>query len=92
MVFLQPALIACYFPAGFAALSRIVQPDYRSLATSWVTPTAFVLGGGLLPSALGYMGQLYSIGTGILLAGIIVIAGSPLAFLLSLIDKMEEGC
>ncbi|MFC1839285.1 MFS transporter [Thermodesulfobacteriota bacterium] len=92
MVFLQPALIACYFPAGFAALSRIVQPDYRSLATSWVTPTAFVLGGGLLPSALGYMGQVYSIGTGILLAGIIVIAGSPLAFSLDLIDKMEEGC
>jgi len=92
MVFLQPALIVCYFPAGFSALSRIVQPDYRSLATSWVTPTAFVLGGGLLPSALGYMGQVYSIGTGISLAGIIIILGFPLAFLLDLIDKMEEGC
>lgn len=92
MVFLQPALIVCYFPAGFTALSRIVQPDYRSLATSWVTPTAFVLGGGLLPSALGYMGQVYSIGTGISIAGLIIIVGFPLAFMLSLIDKMEDGC
>lgn len=92
MVFLQPALIACYFPAGFSALSRIVQPDYRSLATSWVTPAAFVLGGGLLPQALGYMDRIYSIGTGISLAGIIMIAGFPLAFLLKLIEKMEDGC
>lgn len=92
MVFLQPALIACYFPAGFSALSRIVQPDYRSLATSWVTPSAFVLGGGLLPTALGYMGEMYSFGTGISLTGILMIAGFPLAFFLKLIDKMEEGC
>ncbi len=92
MVFLQPALIACYFPPGFAALSRIVQPDYRSLATSWVTPAALVLGGGLLPTALGYMGEAYSIGTGITLAGALIIIGFPLAFFLKLIDKMEEGC
>ncbi|MGD9159273.1 MAG: MFS transporter, partial [Desulfobacteraceae bacterium] len=92
MVFLQPALIACYFPPGFAALSRIVQPDYRSLATSWVTPTALVLGGGLLPTALGYMGETYSIGAGITMAGILIILGFPLAFFLKLIDKMEDGC
>ena len=92
MVFLQPALIACYFPPGFAALSRIVQPDYRSLATSWVTPTAIVLGGGLLPLALGYMGETYSIGAGITMAGILIILGFPLAFFLKLIDKMEDGC
>ena len=92
MVFLQPALIACYFPPGFAALSRIVQPDYRSLATSWVTPTALVLGGGLLPAALGYMGETYSIGTGITLAGILIFLGFPLSFFLKLIDKMEDGC
>jgi NNP family nitrate/nitrite transporter-like MFS transporter len=92
MVFLQPALIACYFPAGFSALSRIVQPDCRSLATSWVAPTAFILGGGLLPTALGYMGQVYSFGAGISLAGLIIAIGFPLTFMLDLIDKLEEGC
>jgi NNP family nitrate/nitrite transporter-like MFS transporter len=92
MVFLQPALITCYFPAGFSALSRIVQPDYRSLATSWVTPTAFILGGGLLPTALGYMGEVHSFGAGISLAGLIIALGFPLTFILDLIDRLEDGC
>ncbi len=92
MVFLQPAFIACYFPAGFSALARIVQPDYRSLATSWATPTAFIIGGGLLPTALGYMGQVWSIGAGISLAGVVIVLGFPLTFGLDLIDKLNDGC
>lgn len=92
VVFLQPALIVCFFPAGFSAMSRIVQPDYRSLATSWATPLAFIIGGGLLPAALGYMGQAYTIGAGISLAGLAMVLCFPLAFALHLIDKLEEGC
>jgi NNP family nitrate/nitrite transporter-like MFS transporter len=92
MVFLQPAPYCLLFPAGFVRLSRIGQPDYRSLATWWVTPSALVFGGGLLPTALGYMGEAYSIGAGITLAGVLIIMGFPLAFFLKLIDKMEDGC
>jgi NNP family nitrate/nitrite transporter-like MFS transporter len=92
MVFLQPALIVCYFPAGFSALSRIVQPNLRSLTTAWATPTAFILGGGLFPLGLGYMGQAHTFGAGIVLAGCITILGSFLAFSLTLLEKMEAGC
>ena len=92
VVFLQPALIVCYFPAGFAALARIVQPNLRSLATAWVTPTAFVLGGGLFPLLLGYMGQTVTFASGIVLAGGLIIAGSALPFFLDLIEKMDDGC
>ena len=92
VVFLQPALIVCYFPAGFAALARSVQPNLRSLATAWVTPSAFVLGGGLLPLLLGYMGQAFTFGSGIVLAGGLMVAGSILPFFLVLIDKMDDGC
>jgi NNP family nitrate/nitrite transporter-like MFS transporter len=92
VVFLQPALIVCYFPAGFAALARSVQPNLRSLATAWVTPSAIVLGAGLLPLLLGYMGQAYTFGSGIVLAGILIIAGSILPFFLELIEKMDDGC
>lgn len=92
LIFLQPALITCYFPAGFAALSRIVQPNMRSLASSLVPPTAFLLGGGLLPAALGYMGQTFSFGLGISLFGMIIFLGSILVFTLTLLEKMEEGC
>jgi NNP family nitrate/nitrite transporter-like MFS transporter len=92
VVFLQPALIVCYFPAGFAALARIVQPNLRSLATGWVTPCAIVLGGGLFPLLLGYMGQTVTFASGIVLAGGIIIVGSGLPFLLDLIEKMDDGC
>lgn len=92
IVFLQPALIVCYFPAGFAALSRIVQPDLRSLAAAWTVPTAFLLGGGLFPAVLGYMGQAYTFGLGISLAGCIITIGSVIAFFLNLLEKMNEGC
>jgi NNP family nitrate/nitrite transporter-like MFS transporter len=92
VIFLQPALIVCYFPAGFAALSRIVQPNLRSLVSAWAPPAAFILGGGLFPAGLGYMGQVYSFGIGIALGGCIIIAGSLLTTFLRLIDQLEEGC
>lgn len=92
VVFLQPAVSVCYFPAGFAALVRIVQPNLRSLATAWVAPSGFVLGGGLFPLMLGYMGQKATFAGGIILAGGIIIAGASLPFFLNLIEKMDDGC
>jgi NNP family nitrate/nitrite transporter-like MFS transporter len=91
-VFLLPALIVCFFPPGFSALSRIVQPKMRSLVAAMGPPTAFILGGGLLPAALGYMGQTYSFGLGIVLAGCAIMIGSVVVFYLRVLDKMEEGC
>jgi hypothetical protein len=79
-------------PAGFADLSRIVQPGFRSLATAWVTPTALILGGGLFSAALRYMGQNYTFGLGISLAALIIIIGLLLAIFLELIENLEEGC
>jgi len=92
IIFIQPAILGCYFTAGFAALARIVQPHLRSIAASFTTPTAFLIGGGLFPAALGYMGQAYSFGLGISLTGIFMILFSPLVFFLYLIEQMEEGC
>jgi NNP family nitrate/nitrite transporter-like MFS transporter len=92
MIFLQPAVIGCYFTAGFAALARIVQPNLRSIAASFTTPTAFLFGGGVFPVAMGYMGQAHSFGLGIVLIGFLMILCSGLVFFLHLIEKMEEGC
>jgi len=90
--FVQPAIEGCYFTAGFAALARIVQPNYRSIAAAFTTPVAFFFGGGLLPMAIGYMGEAFSFGLGIVLLGGITIVGSGLVYFLTLIDQMEEGC
>jgi MFS transporter, NNP family, nitrate/nitrite transporter len=80
------------FPPAFAALSRIVQPNFRSLAASFGPPMAFILGGGLLPTALGYMGQNWSFSLGIIIIGAIITVGSSAAFLLRLLTNLEEGC
>jgi NNP family nitrate/nitrite transporter-like MFS transporter len=92
IVFLQPALIVCFFPPAFAALSRTVQPNMRSIAAALAPPMGFVLGGGIFPAALGYMGQNFSFSLGIILAGCIIILGSGLVIFLRLLEKMDDGC
>ena len=92
VVFLQPALIVCFFPPGFAALSRIIQPNLRSLATAFGPPLAFIIGGGLLPAFLGYMGSSYSLGLGIAIAGGLMIVGAVLVVPLQLLEKLDDGC
>jgi MFS transporter, NNP family, nitrate/nitrite transporter len=91
-IVLMAGLAVGIFPPSFAALSRIVQPTYRSLAASFGPPTAFILGGGLLPTALGYMGQTWSFSLGIIIIGGVIAVGSGAAFLLRLLTNLEEGC
>jgi len=91
-IFVQPAIVGCYFTAGFAALARIVQPNYRNMAASFITATAFLIGGGLLPTAIGFMGETYSFGLGIVLIGCLTLVTSWLVVFLELIEKLEDGC
>lgn len=92
VIFLQAALISFYFPAGFSALSRITDPNIRSVATSLATPPAFLLGNGVLPAFIGYMGQSYSFGLGITITGCLIMLGSILVIFLKLLDNTGEGC
>ncbi len=92
IIFIQTALITSYFPPAFAALARIVHPNLRSVAASITTPVAFLLGGGLLPTAIGYMGQTFTFGLGIALTGCFVMLGSILVPFLVLRETVEEGC
>jgi NNP family nitrate/nitrite transporter-like MFS transporter len=91
-LFLQPAIIVCYFPPGFAALSRIAQPPIRSLVSAWAAPLAFFLGGGLFPATLAYMGETFSFSLGLIWAGAIISMGAILVVFLRLQDTVDEGC
>ncbi len=91
-VVLMAGLAVCFFPPAFAALSRIVQPTYRSLANATGPPLAFLFGGGLLPTVLGYVGQRASFSLGIIVIGCIIAVGSSAALLLRLLVNLEEGC
>lgn len=91
-VVLMAGFAVTFFPPAFSALSRTVQPTYRSLATAFATPTAFLIGGGLLPLVLGYVGQAGNFGLGIIVVGAVVAAGSVFSVFLRLLDELEEGC
>lgn len=91
-IVLMAASTICFFPPAFAALSRTVQPTYRSLAAGFGPPTAFVLGGGLLPLGLGYLGENVSFSLGIIITGAVIIAGSAAVLPLRLLTELEEGC
>ena len=80
------------FAAGFAAIARMVQPNLRSIATAFITPTAFLIGGGLIPTAIGFMGEVHSFGLGIVVIGSLLVLASGLVFFINLIETIEEGC
>jgi NNP family nitrate/nitrite transporter-like MFS transporter len=92
MVFLQPAIVAAFFPAGFKALSKIVPPRSRSLATAWVIPFGFLFGAGVVPAFIGQMAAFRSFSAGILITGILIACGSFFALLLAFEEFEEEGC
>jgi NNP family nitrate/nitrite transporter-like MFS transporter len=91
-IFFMAAFAAGFFAPGFASLSRIVQPNLRSLAAGFAPPIGFLIGGGLLPAALGYVGEAASFGAGIAVTGAVIAVGSFATLLLKLLTDLEEGC
>jgi NNP family nitrate/nitrite transporter-like MFS transporter len=91
-LFLQPALVVCFFPSGFAALSRVVPPSMRSVSSSLAIPLAFLFGAGLVPAGIGYMGQAHNFGLGISIVGGLMLMGPLLVNRLKFHDFGEEGC
>lgn len=81
-VFIQPLLAVCFFPAGFAAVSSIAPPNARNLAVSLTVPSAFVVGGGLIPLGVGLLGDHGAFEYGVWLTGAVILSGAFLALLL----------
>ena len=87
VVFAQAMLSVCFFPVGFAALSRIGPSNARNIAVSLTVPFAFLFGGGAVPTGIGFMGDVASFSLGIILAGVLILSGA----LLSLFLKFQGG-
>ncbi|HIQ37736.1 MAG TPA: MFS transporter [Desulfocapsa sulfexigens] len=75
LVVVQPLLAVCFFPAGFAVLSKLGSAKYGNLGVSLCLPVAFLIGGGLMPTLIGVVGDLYSISTGFFLVGFLMAVG-----------------
>lgn len=92
VLFAQAAMAAAFFPAAFSALSRVAPSDMRSVSNSFGAPVAFVIGGGVVPVFIGYMGQAYTFGLGITCVGCFMALGPALIPFLKLQEIEETGC
>ncbi len=84
----QPLFAVCFFPSGFALLSKLGPPEYGNLAVSLCIPLAFLLGGGVMPTLIGMIGDVASISSGFILAGVAMTLGGCFSFL---IPSREEN-
>jgi NNP family nitrate/nitrite transporter-like MFS transporter len=84
IVFFQPLLAGCFFPAGFAALALITSPKDRSIAISLTTPAAFLIGGGAVPTFIGFIGDMSSFSVAFAMVGGLVLAGAFISQFLKL--------
>ncbi len=78
LIFLQPMLASSFFPPGFAALSRIGGPQFKSIAVSLTMPVSFLLGGGAIPAMIGFIGEVRSFSIGFIILGGILFEGAIL--------------
>jgi NNP family nitrate/nitrite transporter-like MFS transporter len=77
-VFLQPLMAVCFFPAGFTAISRIGPPELRNMAIGFTVPLGFLIGGGVIPTGIGWAGEQGSFAMGIIATGLFTLLGLPL--------------
>jgi NNP family nitrate/nitrite transporter-like MFS transporter len=70
-VVLQPMVAVCFFPSAFAVLSRLGGSKARGAAVSLCVPLAFLVGGGVLPMCIGFMGDYYSLAVGFSVVGVV---------------------
>ncbi len=78
LLFIQPMIATCFFPAGFAALSRMGSPRIKNVAISFTSSLGILLGGGPIPAGIGLIGELGSFSLGFILLGALLFAGGIL--------------
>jgi NNP family nitrate/nitrite transporter-like MFS transporter len=88
-VFIQPMLAVCFFPAGLAALSLASTQKDRNIFISFTVPMGFLLGGGAVPTLIGFIGDISTFSFGIVLIGGLIFCGTLITGFLELEDSGE---
>ncbi|GAG34421.1 unnamed protein product, partial [marine sediment metagenome] len=89
ILFLQPLVAACFFPAGFAAMSLMVPAQLRNIAVSLIIPLTIVVGGGLAPVFIGFISDMGSFGFAFIICGGLITAGSFFTGVLKFYDQQS---
>ncbi len=85
IIFIQGMVANCFFPVGFAALSRLGSPNVKNLVLALTLPAASLLGGAI-PLGIGLMGETGFFSLGFTLLGGLVLGGLLLIRYLKLND------
>lgn len=91
VVFLQPLLAVCFFPAGFAALSSILPANARNVTVSLAIPLAYLLGGGIFPVGIGLFGDAGHFAWGIAFFGVLITLGGIFSLCLKVPPPADDG-
>lgn len=90
-VFFQSMAATFFFPAGLTALSKAFSEENRSVAVSLIIPVATLIGQGMVPAMLGYLGQQDAFHLGFIIMGGFLFTGLvPLPFLKFLQETVQE--
>ncbi|HTX54877.1 MAG TPA: MFS transporter [Candidatus Baltobacteraceae bacterium] len=73
LIFFQSGVASLFFPPAFVAVSQLVPPHMRNLAISLTIAMGVVLGGGGVPSLIGYLAEVASFSAGFTLLGIVTL-------------------
>src|SRR5262245_31009959 len=90
VVLLQPLLAVWFFPAAFAALAATSPAAARNLAVAFTIPFGYLIGGGIIPTFIGIMGDTGSFAGGFMVTGSLILLGGVLELALRLPAGREE--
>lgn len=76
LVFLQASSVPSLMPVGLTMSSAIFPSSFRNVGVSLVALIGFVLGGGLIPSGMGFWAERFSFSSSFLLLGILSLVVS----------------
>jgi NNP family nitrate/nitrite transporter-like MFS transporter len=91
VVLLQPMLAVWFFPAGFAALAMITPTNARNLSVGFTVPFGFLIGGGVIPTLIGVMGDSGSFALGYIITGLLILLSGLLALTLKLPEHRAQS-
>jgi MFS family permease len=85
------AASTCFFPAYYPLVTQVVPPVQRHLAISVVSIAGMLLGGGLTPSAIGFVAEVHSFTGAILCVGILTAVSPALLWIPRRQSKRHEA-
>ncbi len=84
VIFLQPVMVGCFFPAGFAAISKIGAQQSINVVVSLMIPISILFGAGVVPFLLGISGEYGTFAAGFCFLGTTMLLSTILFFFLNL--------